>query len=198
MFKSLVRNRRSIRRYTSDALPRELLEELLDAAIWAPSAHNRQPWRFAVLRTAKPKRILAQAMGDRLRSDRLADGDAPEIVERDVSRSYSRITQAAAAVVVNLTMVDMDLYPDNERSRAEYVMAVQGTAMAAQNLLLAAHTHGLGSCWMCAPLFCPDTVRVTLSLPDDWVPQAIVTLGYPTDEGKPANRRSISDVAIWK
>ena len=151
-----------------------------------------------MLHTAESKRLLAQAMGDRLRSDRVADGDAPEIIERDVSRSYSRIKQASAAIVVSLNMAGMDLYPDNERSRAEYVMAVQGTAMAAQNLLLAAHTHGLGACWMCAPLFCPDIVRVTLSLPDDWIPQALVTLGYPAEVGKPATRRSISDVAIWK
>lgn len=198
LFKSLFGNRRSIRRYTNKPLKRELVEELLEAAICAPSAHNRQPWRFAVLQSSQPKHLLARAMGDMLRSDRMSDGDRSEIIERDVSRSYSRITQASSVVVVCLTMSDMDIYPDARRSRSEYIMAVQGTAMAAQNLLLAAHAHALGSCWMCAPLFCPDTVRKTLSLPKDWFPHALVTLGYPDEAGKVKDRRPLSDVAIWK
>ena len=51
-------------------------------------------------------------------------------------------------------------------------MAVQSTAMAVQNMLLLAHAEGLAACWMCAPLFCPDTVRAALDLPADWQPQA--------------------------
>jgi nitroreductase len=92
----------------------------------------------------------------------------------------------------------MDCYPDERRSRAERAMAMQGTAMAAQNLLLAAHAAGLGACWMCAPLFCPDTVAATLALPQDWEPQAIVTVGYPADGGKPFARRPLDEVARYE
>ncbi len=53
----------------------------------------------------------------------------------------------------------MDNYGDPRRDQNEYVMAAQSAAMAGQNLLLAAHDAGLGACWMCAPLFCPDVVR---------------------------------------
>jgi F420 biosynthesis protein FbiB-like protein len=88
-------------------------------------------------------------------------------------------------------MIDMDTYPDERRSRNEHLMAVQSTAMAGQNLLLAAHAMGLGTCWMCAPLFCPDIVRQTLALPRDWEPQGIIALGFParipTKERKPVD-----------
>jgi len=73
-------------------------------------------------------------------------------------------------------------------------MAIQGTAMAAQSLLLAAHAAGLGACWICAPMFCPDTVAAVLDLPADWEPQALVTLGYAAEPGKPFRRRAAAEV----
>ena len=70
-FFDLVRNRRAIRRYEDRLVPDELIERLLETAMWAPSAHNRQPWRFAVLRSTASKETLARAMGAKLRQDRL-------------------------------------------------------------------------------------------------------------------------------
>jgi nitroreductase len=128
----LIKSRRSVRRYSQAPVPEELLVRLLEAAAWAPSAHNRQPWRFAVLAEPAAKEKLAQAMGARLRADRTADGDDPQAIERDVARSYARLTGAAVIILVCLSMADMDSYPDPQRSRNEWVMAAQSTAMAAQ------------------------------------------------------------------
>jgi coenzyme F420-0:L-glutamate ligase/coenzyme F420-1:gamma-L-glutamate ligase len=189
----LLGGRRSIRQYTLAPVPADLVEQVLDAAMTAPSAHNRQPWRFAVLTAAGAKERLATAMGERLRADRARDGDPAEMIEQDVARSVRRITGAPVAVVVCLTMEDMDVYPDARRAAAEQQMAVQGTAMAMQNLLLAAHAAGLGASIMCAPLFCPDSVRAALALPPQWQPQALVTLGYPANGGKPFQRRALRE-----
>lgn len=178
---SLIKSRRSVRRYTSESIPQQTILRLLEAATWAPSAHNRQPWRFAVLTQAADKERLAQAMGARLRADRTADGDDPAAIERDVARSYARLTGAPVLIVVCLSMADMDVYPDSHRARNEWLLAAQSTAMAAQNLLLSAHAEGLAACWVCAPLFVPDLVRNTLALPQDWEPQGVVTLGYPAE-----------------
>lgn len=175
-------------------MPDVVIEELLYAATCAPSAHNRQPWRFALLKDAAARRQLAYAMGERLRADRTRDGDPPEVIAEDVARSIARITGAPLGIVVCLTMEDMDTYSDEQRMAAEHQMAVQGAAMAIQNMLLAAHAAGLGAGVMCAPLFCPDTVRVALDLPPQWGPQALVTLGYPAAEGKPFRRRPLADV----
>jgi nitroreductase len=75
-------------------------------------------------------------------------------------------------------------------------MAVQSTAMAIENMLLAAHALGLGASIMCAPLFCPEIVRATLPLPAAWEPQALVTLGYPANDGKPYRRRPLEELAV--
>jgi nitroreductase len=87
----------------------------------------------------------------------------------------------------------MDIYPDKRRQHNEWLMAVQSTAMAGQNLMLAAHALGLGTCWMCGPLFSPDVVRKVLSLPADWQPQGLITLGYP-DEERHKERRPLTEL----
>ncbi len=173
----LIKSRRSIRRYTNVSIPRSSILRLLEAATWAPSAHNRQPWRFAVITEPAAKDRLARAMGERLQADRTADGDDPADIARDVARSYARLTGAPVLIVVCLSLVDMDTYPDPQRAHNERIMAVQSTAMAAQNLLLQAHADGLAACWLCAPLFVPTLVQKTLKLPDDWEPQGVITLG---------------------
>jgi F420 biosynthesis protein FbiB-like protein len=178
---NFLQSRRSIRRYQPDPLPSETIEQILTAATWAPSAHNRQPWRFAVIAQDQTKHKLAAAMGSKLRVDLAADGLPPDLIEKDASRSYQRITNAPLLILLSLTMADMDSYLDAERQQNEYLMAVQSMAMAGQNLLLAAHALGLGACWLCAPLFSADVVRHTLDLPADWQPQALITIGYPAE-----------------
>jgi len=180
-FLDLARSRRSIRRYLDEPVPRELIEKILDAACWAPSAHNRQPWRFAVIERAETKHALASAMGEKLRADLERDGVAQDIIEKDIARSYQRITSAPVVIIACMTTRDMDVYHDTRRKKAEFVMTIQSVAMALQNLLLAAHALGLGACWMCAPLFVADTVREVLKLDEDWEPQALITLGYAAE-----------------
>ena len=195
-FEALIKGRRSIRRYGPEPVESDVLQSILEAATWAPSAHNRQPWRFVVLTEAAQKQMLARRMGDLLRAARLADGDDSADVEADATRSYNRIAGSAAAIVAFLTLEDMDTYPDERRSHAEELMAVQGVAMAVQNILLSVHTHGLGACWMCAPLFCQEEVGAALGVPEHWRAQALITLGTPASKGKPPNRRPVSDVVF--
>jgi coenzyme F420-0:L-glutamate ligase / coenzyme F420-1:gamma-L-glutamate ligase len=190
----LLLRRRSVRRYTSEPVAGAVLEKLLRAAICAPSAHNSQPWRFAVMQTLGPKERLARAMGERLRTDRTRDGDRIDLIESDIARSFARITGAPVVVIVCLTMEDTDPYPDERRRSAERQMAVQSTAMAMQNLQLAASAAGLGASIMCAPLFCPDIVSEVCELPSAWKPQGLVTIGYPANAGKPFTRRPLNDV----
>jgi coenzyme F420-0:L-glutamate ligase / coenzyme F420-1:gamma-L-glutamate ligase len=188
--------RRSIRRYHPTPIPKELINQILTAATWAPSAHNRQPWRFVVMTEAAVKERLALAMGQRLREDLTADGVPQELIEKDAGRSYQRITAAPVLILICLTLADMDTYPDPKRAQNEWLMAVQSTAMAGQNLLLAAHQSGLGACWMCAPLFCPDVVKETLNLPKDWEPQGLITLGYAA-ETKQKTRKPLNESVLF-
>lgn len=196
-FWALIQGRRSIRRYTDKPVSRATLTALLTAASWAPSAHNRQPWRFCVVTGDEIKLALSHRMATQWRQDLGADGADPATIERRVAISHARITGAGALIVPSLTLAEMDDYPDAHRADAEWTMAVQSVALACQNLLLAAHHFGLGACWMCAPLFVPDLVRDALELPAEWHPQALITLGYPAEE-KSREREPIETRTIWR
>ena len=194
---TLVRTRRSIRRYDGRPVARDLLHRLLEAAVWAPSAHNRQPWRFCVVTERATQEALSAAMGARWHADLTADGADPAFIARRVAISHARVTGAGALVVACMSMEEMDAYPDPTRAHAEWTMATQSVALACQNLLLAAHAHGLGACWMCAPLFVPDLVRTVLDLPPAWEPQALITLGYPA-ESKERDRAPLETRVVWR
>jgi coenzyme F420-0:L-glutamate ligase/coenzyme F420-1:gamma-L-glutamate ligase len=193
----VVEGRRSIRRYMSKGVERSALMRILHAAMRAPSAHNRQPWRWIVIQDEARKRKLAEVMGQALVQARIADGDKPEEVLTDVGRSIERIRQAPVVLLLCLTMEEMDRYPDPERTQAEYLMAVQSVAMAGQNLMLSAHAEGLGSTWMCAPLFAPESVRSALDIPSDWTPQGLILVGYPDSPGRETTRKALDEVVRW-
>lgn len=192
----IIKQRRSIRRYADRTVDPVVLRRLLEVACWAPSAHNRQPWRFAVIIDPARRAELAQAMGNRFRSDLTADGLPHDQIERQIARSYARISGAPAVVLLFLSMADMDQYPDSRRQEFERVMAIQSVALAAQNFLLAAQAEGLGACWMCAPLFCPDVVRQVLALPADWETQALLTVGYPAEQ-RVSEREPLEKKILW-
>jgi len=191
---SLFKNRRSVRNYLSKEVSNKVLFKILEAARWAPSAHNAQPWRFIVIRDRDVKRELARAMASRWDKDMSRNGVSLENRESLVKTSVNRFTNAPVLVIACLTMENMDKYPDKRRQKIEYVMAVQSLAAAIENMLLAAHAEGLGSCWFCAPLFCQDVVRKVLNVPRYVEPQALVTLGYSAERLEPPPRKLLQKI----
>ena len=194
----LIKSRRSVRRYAADFVEPELVQQVLEAALWSPSAHNRQPWRFAVIADGDYRHKLAIGMGERLRQDLVRDGLPSAVIESDVNHSYERIVRAPVVILVALTTIEMDEYPDELRKHNERVMAIQSAAMAGQTLMLAAHALGLASCWMCAPLFSPEQVVKGLDLPTDWQPQGLITLGYPDGPSRGKSREPLSTRVLWR
>ena len=192
-----LQSRRSVRCFRPDPIPPLTLEHILEAATWAPSAHNRQPWRFAVLASKEAKLRLSEKMGADFEKALLLDGFSSEQAQQRARRSRQRITAAPAAILLCLDAASLDAYPDPVRQRAEEIMAVQSVALAGGHLLLAAHALGLGAVWMCAPLFSPEAVKDALPLPDSWRPQALVLLGFPRRPPEPRSRKPWQDIALY-
>jgi F420 biosynthesis protein FbiB-like protein len=171
--------RRSIRAFRPDPVPRDLLDGLVASATRAPAPHHSRPWRFAMIDTPEAKAALAAGMGQRWRADLTADGVAPDRVTELVEKSSAKITTAPALVLGCLTWNGLDRYPDAARQRAEWGMALLSLGAAVENLMLAAAAASLASCWVAAPIFCPDEARDALALPSEWVPTALVLVGWP-------------------
>jgi coenzyme F420-0:L-glutamate ligase / coenzyme F420-1:gamma-L-glutamate ligase len=189
-----LQTRRSIRRFKTDPVPEAVIQNILATATFAPSAHNRQPWRFAVLTTQSVKENLANAMAADFERDLRLDGVPLERIEVQVRHSKDRILSAPLAILLCLDMSEMDSYPDGNRSEAERTMAIQSVAAAGLQLLLAVHAEGLGGVWACWPLFAQETIRETLDLPALWEPQAIFFVGYADELPKTRERKAIKDI----
>jgi len=194
----LVRARRSIRNFRDEPVMPSLIDFLLREALWAPSPHNSQPWRFTVLFGPSDKERLAKAMAERLGKELRADGVPEEIIKRQTDRSMQRISQAPVVILCSLVADGLVGYPDTRRNQLEWQMAVQSVGAAVQTLFLLAAECGLGSCWMAAPMYCPDVVREALDLPEIFEPQALVLLGYPAVPGKARARRGFDEMVEFR
>jgi nitroreductase len=91
-------------------------------------------------------------------------------------------------------MSEMDVYPDEQRSKAEYLIATQSAANAGMQLLLAAHAEGLGSVWVCSPMFAQGTVQTALNISKNWEPQAMFLMGYPVEIPEVRARKELKDI----
>ncbi|ABU60011.1 nitroreductase family protein [Roseiflexus sp.] len=178
----IIRGRRSVRRLSDRPVAREHILAMLEAARWAPSPHGRQPWRFVVLTRAEVKHTLAAAMGEEWRRQLALDGQDAATIDTRVRKSYERMTSAPVVLLPCLYTVNLDVYPDEARNAAEITMAVQSLGCAIQNMLLTAYALGLDCGWMCAPLFCPETVTAALDLDPALIPHALITVGYAAVE----------------
>lgn len=195
-FLHLLKTRRSIRIYLSKKISELLIHRVLEAATWAPSAHNAQPWRFIVITNQEMKQKLAEAMANEWAEDLARDNVSPEVRKNLVEASINRFVRPPILILACVTLEEMDEYVDERRRRFEHLMATQSLAAAIQNLLLAAHSEGLGSCWFCAPLFCQEVVRKVLGIPVDVEPQALITLGYPSEKPEPTPRKPLKEVVF--
>ena len=117
-------------------------------------------------------------------------------IQKRISRSRERIIAAPVVIVLSVDMSDMDVYPDEKRNKAEYLMAVQSAANAGMQMLLATHAEGLGGVWVCSPLFVQETIQYVLGLPKTWEPQAMFFIGHPEVIPEVRERKPLDIVII--
>ena len=196
---TVVRGRRSVRAFRSTPVPREVIEEAIAAAGWAPSPHGRQPWRFAVVESSDRRLALADAMAATWRDQLNLDGQPAEVAQHRLERSRERLITAPVLVIPCLYLADLDVYPDADRQAAETTMAIHSLGAAVQNFLLTIYAAGLDSGWMCAPLFCPDIVREALGLADELIPHALLPVGFAAKDPVRRPRRPVGELIVsWQ
>jgi coenzyme F420-0:L-glutamate ligase/coenzyme F420-1:gamma-L-glutamate ligase len=194
---AFLRSRRSIRHFKPDPIPSDILQRVIETATYAPSSHNLQPWRFAVLTHAEAKSRLAEAITARLRQDMTAEGVPEADIQARIKRSIHRAHEAPVVVVLCRDTIKVNPQPDALRQQAEAMMGTQSVALAGLQLLLAAHAEGLGGTWICWPLFAPDETRYILGLPAEWEPQGMIFLGYPNEAPETPERRPLQKVTRY-
>ena len=201
-----IRLRRSIRRYGADKPARELIERLLEMAVHAPSASNKQPWRFFVVNERATIERMAQAVEAAVA--RIASHIEPRFGEafRAYGDYFVRFREAPVVIVpafrelvVLSSLVDAATSAaDRETIRImEFNSGLISTSLALQNLMLYAHAIGLGSSCMTGPLVAAGEIKALLGIPESWHIAACVPVGYPAEAPQPVGRKSVDTVVRW-
>jgi len=165
-----IKGRRSIRAFKNQGVPAEIVEELIDAARWAPSAGNIQPWEFIIVRKPRIKRRL---------------------VETALGQMF--IEEASVVIVV---CADEERSSQGYGVRGKTLYCIQDTAAAMQNIHLTAYSLGLGTCWVGA--FREEETRRILKIPRGMRPVAIIPVGYPAEAPTARMRKSTSQIVHYE
>ena len=147
-----ILSRRSVRKYQNKEIPQEVVKQILEAGRQAPSAVNKQPIRFVVVKDGEITKDFSNAM-------------------------FNRFVKDAPMVIVGCADV---------KSLLTGKWAIIDTTIALQNMVIAAWSLGVGSCWIGA--FNEEKIKQLLKIPQKWKVVALVTFGYPAEESKPKKK----------
>ncbi|MGW3233125.1 coenzyme F420-0:L-glutamate ligase [Kitasatospora sp. NPDC001095] len=182
--------RRTVRSFTAEPVDPGAVRRAVAAAVTAPAPHHTTPWRFVLLESADTRVRLLDAMLAAWQRDlRELDGWDEERIARRTARG-DVLRDAPYLVVPCLVTDGSHDYPDRRRATAEREMFTVSAGAAVQNLLVALTGEGYGSAWVSSTMFCRDTVRAALDLPDDWDPMGAIAVGRPAEPPKPRPERS--------
>ena len=194
-----IKSRRSVRQYRDEPVARELIKQILEAARWAPSAKNVQPWRFLVVE-GRVKNQLAETLGQ-VAEQMIKDTDPEQrALGYGTRMSAGVILQAPVLITVwnaaHVSKGEATLLQDANSSRLlSWSVRIQSIAAAIQNMLLTAHSIGLGGLWICDLNHAATQVKEYLSVEDDLV--AGVAIGYPKKVPAPLKRYALTELVAW-
>jgi len=171
-----IRGRRSIRTYTSQPVPPELVRDIIEAGTWAPSAKNGQQWRFTVLTSQAKKRLT-----DLFRSKLEATLSRRGIRYMGSSLNSCAIMEQAPVLIMVWNAGDIG-----------WEVGAHSVAAAIQNMLLKAHSIGLGSLWIADIYYALDALADHLGKP--WKLMAAVAVGWPASPGKVPPKKKVDEV----
>jgi nitroreductase len=209
----LIKHRRSIRAFTPQMPPRELILECLEAASWAPNPTSQQPWQFIVL-AGKPLQTVCRAIKENFQ---LAPGtqEVPisaatqEMLAKRKQENFSHMLaflkehdyDMQSAADGNFTFhgapvgIIFGVYPCKDQNY------LKSTVAAMQNFMLAAWSRGLGTCWMNAVSICQEHIKRELALEDELILVDGIAVGYPDPDSSinniPRERLPIEAVVRW-
>ncbi len=175
-----------------------MIQRILETAVYAPSAHNLQPWRFVIVNGEETKLHLAEALAGKFRQDMVADGIPEMEIRASCRKTIRRAREAPVIIILCRDRVTVKPQPDAVREQVEALMCTQSVALAGLQLLLAAHAEGLGATWICWPLFAPEETVNSLELDPNWEPQGMIILGFPAEAPEKPARRPVKDVTLYR
>jgi 5,6-dimethylbenzimidazole synthase len=206
-FLELVKTRRSVRRYKTDPIPDGYVEKVIEAARWAPSGANGQPWEFIVVKDAATKLKIAEAHA-KIRTEQyyIEQTRLPELQHLMLTSFPEGLPEAIIDAPV-LIVVCGDRRVTQTSVLSAYFMSGEGSvdgvylkniANATYSLLLAATALGIGSQWFSMVGQLEELLKPILGVPPFIQLHTIVPLGYPEKASSPGSRRDLKDLIHYE
>jgi nitroreductase len=180
---SIIEGRRSIRKYKPDAVPKEVLREIISTAFWAPTGQNRQNWEVVVASGRTRDRIAEAVSSVRSFIEAGLRTSLPEKIVQLSMRFFENFGGAPALILVYIPWIPLNMNEEMknvERFKAERFRfsSLLSAGALAQNILLLASEKGLGTCWMTAPKAAEEEINNILGIKEMEM-IACIPIGYP-------------------
>ena len=203
-----LRSRRSVRTFTTEPVPREVMERVLEGAITAPSSTNRQPWRFAVITSRSIRAQLVDAVARKTAEMKAIIARSHHAEDFGNYGDFFHEPLAGAAAIV---IPQYREYPDlianliesgggdpRAFSTASAMQAeLCSTSAAIMALLLQAHAEGLGACMMAGPMVARAEICTLLGIAEPWRMVGAIALGHPAGATPVRGRKPLDRVVDW-
>lgn len=191
----LMCKRRSVRRYSDRPVSTDDIRKMIEAAVQAPSASNRQDWRFAVVTSRERIEKLADAAEKRWAS-LLADMESDAVSEElgRYARNFSWFGSAPALIVITCRKPESFLRALLGDEAHVVSGAFAGASMAAQNILLAAESLGLATCCLTGPLAASGEIRSLLGIGSNRRIVCMIAVGYAGETPSSVARKKAAEV----
>jgi nitroreductase len=181
-----IRGRRSVGRVKPEMPPRELIERIIDAGLWAPCHHGTEPWRFTVV-TGAAREALGEVMA-RSKVERMERQGKP--TDGEFERAKAKALRAPVIIVV---VVEPTAAP-----KVVEVEEIEAGAAAVQNMLLAAHALGLGAMWRTGDPAYDPAVKAYLGHTREAHVIGFIYLGYPDAVPARVPHQRVESVTRWR
>jgi nitroreductase len=187
---AVVKNRRSIKKYKPGKVPKKVLKKAFEAARWAPSVHNIQPWNFVVVE-GRMKKKLAEIAG------RYPKGEVL-LVRLILKESIKIMEQAPTVILVYKKNIFLERIKRGGKRFYDLVRLweAQSVASAVQNMLLTFHSMGAGATWLGLPLLCAKKINKFFGIKGELM--AILAVGYPAEIPPAPTRKPLSEIVSFK
>ncbi|TYO98404.1 nitroreductase [Geothermobacter ehrlichii] len=197
---AIVKGRRSIRKYQPQEVSRQILEDILATALWAPSGSNRQDWEVIAVRGEKRDQLVAIVEGAKHHIQPNLEKLFPEKIIQLSMQFFKDLGGAPAVLLVYIPCKESQCETAQDkrgrfRPDVQHFDRLLSAAALIQNLLLTAHAHGLGTCWMVGPKYVEEKINDLFGMTDKEL-VSIIPIGYP-DQTPPAPPRK-EGVIRWE
>ena len=166
-----IKNRRSVRRFRPEQITTEALNTVIESALWAPSGHNTQPWHFLIVQDRKKIDQMSQTVIEKMKRSSI-----DWVRKLAMKEGYHLFHKAPTVIIVS-----------GRQPEGTFLPVVADCSAAIQNMLLAAESLDIGTCWIGLTSFLFEEANevALLNIPEDYRPFNSVAMGYKSSDFTP-------------